>query len=1030
MQQEQLKRELEEKRIQEEELLRKMKEEKTTAYMKYLKDNSKEILQNFKKKDPNGGPSNPEDAKNLKKAPLAPINYAKNKPTSAEPLPVKSSRQKMSGISNNKNQMKPASANSNLDLPRVREVPQERQETPPENNNLNALDLDFNRSGNNFRKIIDQYHKEMKQLKTQQDQPAIPLQQFYDAQAQQYLPAPPSKLLESLDLSSSLTKWSPSKPLDPTYEPFWQVEEPKPKKKVQETNETGKYGNYGGYGIQNHREEARKKFQEEEEDKEEVDEIIEPIDDDSMEEYTEKASNVSSNLGRRNIERKKLVKASEVSQKDLKNNWHLQYIDSQSQIKSKPPGPGISITPKNMPSGISLPQEVSAKDPKSLGAIPNEQPKTQARVAQEVSESIQKELNYGNYNVFQQQTGLNFKWAAEAQEDDFYKGLDRQVPSRSKNRDTKNVVKKTGESGNKVQDSGSKVNAMFADEEWEGISNAPSQVDKKPKATQNKPEVKKNTRVVKPEEVKKINPVVAPKVNSKPASVVSATSQTKKLEDGKENKSRNSGLVSKLQGQVKAASQQGVANNKGKKPPVKGGKRPDSPTTKCTRDTDLDVEEFLKDDFELLNKEEAHLQREILNMYQKDIGKVRAVEQKHNINLNYQNTQQYVNKTAPNLPPPQGGVSQNEDDLEESLERLDIILAKQRNAGSKPGSAPTNHHIKNQPQPQPPVYQKETSLMQQVMHAPQTNYQPISKPQPQYQPNIQEENPIFNPYRDPQPNPNLNNNYPQLIPQSYGSGYTNYPAPTQNTPYDPYYAAQQQQVYANINSMGQQEPVYSPEFGYNKGIQMPPNQQHPYYQPPQQYPPQYQQPNMNIPPGYPPMQQGQQGGYAMNMGGREVGHQESFGPQVMNNASNEYHEQLQLIYGNGLKVSAVPSQTGAGDQETDKMKTFSFGNNPGLQQNIPKANKEDDKVSVISSKSSKVTEQNMTMDRSVNEDKAGGYANKKQQQQPQGKVYGYGATKKPPAAGKSKEGGSNEEVVSGEGVKVVANADLKHLLFE
>jgi len=609
MQQEQLKKELEDKRQQEEELLRKMKEEKQTAYMKYLKENSKEILQNFKKKDSNG---NPDESKNLKKAPLAPINYAKNKPTSAEPLPPKASRNKISGISNNHggHYNKPASANSNLNLPRVREVPQEhreRQETTPDNtNNLNALDLDFNRSTSNFKKIIDQYHKEMHQLKSQQgqrtqpDEMAIPLQQFYDAQVQQYLPVPPSKLLESLDLSSSLTKWSPSKPLDPSLEPFWHVEDVK--KQPKETKETGKYGNYGGYGRQEHRkEEPEWEKEEEEEDKkeEEVDEIIEPCEDDSIE--YDKASNVSSNINGRNIQRKKLVKASEVSQKELKQNWHLQYIDSQSQIKSKPPAPGMSITPKNIPSSIALPKEnvvVTNKDPKSLGSIPNEQPKPQQQEprkiisAKEARESLEKEMDFGNYGVFQQQTGLNFKWAVEAQEDDFYKGLDRQVPSRTKNRE-KNVKEGKKIENNKavVQDSGSKMNAMFADEEWEGISNAPSQQDKKTSVSNTKPEVKKNTRIGKAEEVKKINPV--PKVNSKPASVVSNTSQTKKAEDGKENKSRNSGLVSKLQGQVKAA--QGIANNKAKKPPVnKGGKRPDSPTTKCTRDTDLDVEEFLK----------------------------------------------------------------------------------------------------------------------------------------------------------------------------------------------------------------------------------------------------------------------------------------------------------------------------------------------------------------------------------------------------------------------------------------------------
>jgi len=54
----------------------------------------------------------------------------------------------------------------------------------------------------------------------------------------------------------------------------------------------------------------------------------------------------------------------------------------------------------------------------------------------------------------------------------------------------------------------------------------------------------------------------------------------------------------------------------------------------------------------MLNEEEANLQREILDIHRKEIGKVKQVEQKHNINTAYANTHQLSQKTGDNLPPP------------------------------------------------------------------------------------------------------------------------------------------------------------------------------------------------------------------------------------------------------------------------------------------------------------------------------------------------------------------------------------------
>lgn len=52
----------------------------------------------------------------------------------------------------------------------------------------------------------------------------------------------------------------------------------------------------------------------------------------------------------------------------------------------------------------------------------------------------------------------------------------------------------------------------------------------------------------------------------------------------------------------------------------------------------------------MINQEEANLQREILDLHRKEIGKVREVEQKHNINLNNPNAQQGGYKAVENIP--------------------------------------------------------------------------------------------------------------------------------------------------------------------------------------------------------------------------------------------------------------------------------------------------------------------------------------------------------------------------------------------
>ena len=54
-------------------------------------------------------------------------------------------------------------------------------------------------------------------------------------------------------------------------------------------------------------------------------------------------------------------------------------------------------------------------------------------------------------------------------------------------------------------------------------------------------------------------------------------------------------------------------------------------TTKCTRDEDINIEEFMREDMSQLNKEEDQLQREIKQMHLKNIHKHANFNRKHKI---------------------------------------------------------------------------------------------------------------------------------------------------------------------------------------------------------------------------------------------------------------------------------------------------------------------------------------------------------------------------------------------------------------
>lgn len=45
---------------------------------------------------------------------------------------------------------------------------------------------------------------------------------------------------------------------------------------------------------------------------------------------------------------------------------------------------------------------------------------------------------------------------------------------------------------------------------------------------------------------------------------------------------------------------------------------PSGVTTKCTRDEDINIEEFMKDDLRQINKEEDKLQKELMMLHKKN----------------------------------------------------------------------------------------------------------------------------------------------------------------------------------------------------------------------------------------------------------------------------------------------------------------------------------------------------------------------------------------------------------------------------
>ena len=111
----------------------------------------------------------------------------------------------------------------------------------------------------------------------------------------------------------------------------------------------------------------------------------------------------------------------------------------------------------------------------------------------------------------------------------------------------------------------------------------------------------------------------------------------------------------------------------------------------CTRDEDINIEEFMRADMHEINREEDKLQREIMNLHLKNLAKHAQVIQKHKIDVTIKNTQDLVRKilnvqaqtaeTKPKLHE-KGQAKKveqvDEDLLQQSIENLDMLLANMK----------------------------------------------------------------------------------------------------------------------------------------------------------------------------------------------------------------------------------------------------------------------------------------------------------------------------------------------------------------
>ncbi|EAS00350.1 hypothetical protein TTHERM_00219230 (macronuclear) [Tetrahymena thermophila SB210] len=190
--------------------------------------------------------------------------------------------------------------------------------------------------------------------------------------------------------------------------------------------------------------------------------------------------------------------------------------------------------------------------------------------------------------------------------------------------------------------------------------------------------------------------------------------QNNQQDSNSEVASSNQGRVSKFKQKLQWNVQQSRRN------------KTKSPDSVGTRDEDINVEEFLRDDLININKEEMQLQQEIYELHFDNIDKIRDVESRHNVNLNLVSSKQ-VKELESNpstiIKPIKPIYEYSEQELEQSLIRLDKALAKKTIQSQQQMPTQINPQIQNGYQQnfndlksQQQTYQNQQQLQNQIQN--------------------------------------------------------------------------------------------------------------------------------------------------------------------------------------------------------------------------------------------------------------------------------------------------------------------------
>ena len=399
-----------------------------------------------------------------------------------------------------------------------------------ENKNIEALDLDINRSTNNFKQIINQYNKDLHRMKQNNDSDPMyhnyhnaqqnfeNAEYFYDNYMQQDPAMEGSRLLESLDLNSTATNWNVAK--------AHKKEGVLKSSEARDHENKMKYNQARGYRGGSRGDEPEEAY-------EEVEEKIQAIEDDH---FNQKSKGLKD--GARHRESKKLVKVSDMPKEQAQQDWYLKYIDNQSQCipsknsrENEAPRPQGVITSENLRIHNKK-QGAQDHDGHLMNRILKE-PVHDKKPLMEANHNAEEKNNTRNlWGEELNNMETQFRWAKDLKDDTFYKALDERVPSRqngarsdqNRRSDQPTVLPSLNVAKPARSQAQSEVNVLQPKKSFPEQNNQNISLQGRP-----------NKELTEPEQNRAVN---ISHVKKKPSSVVSSSSNRKKDVDEKENISK------------------------------------------------------------------------------------------------------------------------------------------------------------------------------------------------------------------------------------------------------------------------------------------------------------------------------------------------------------------------------------------------------------------------------------------------------------------------------------------------------------